>query len=314
MRIVSLVPGGTEIVYALGLGDQLVGVSADSDWPAEVARLPKLTESALNSEGMSSAEIDAAVSETARAHDGRGLYHMDRDLLRALRPDLVLTQEVCEVCALSGRDLGAVAETLGYVPQVVSLNASTLEQVWEDVESVGLAAEVAQRAVELVVDLQGRLEILRQRAAHQERPRVCCLEWLDPPFSAGHWVPEMVEIAGGEDRLGSRGGYSQRLDWDDVVAYRPQVLVLIPCSVSLEQVAAEFESLRARPGWADLPAVRRGMVFAGETHLFSQAGPRLVDGVNALARMLHPAVFRDPLVAGQALKVSDDGLRLDAYC
>jgi iron complex transport system substrate-binding protein len=157
------------------------------------------------------------------------------------------------------------------------------------------------------------VEAVRLRAEALARPRVFCMEWLDPPYTAGHWVPEMVDIAGGRDELGTAGGPSRRIDWSDIVAYQPEAIVLIPCSLELERVAAEFELLTTRPGWHDLPAVRTGRVFAGSTHLFSRSGPRLVDGLETLARMLHPDVFAGPLPAGQALKLSADGMRLEPY-
>jgi len=313
VRILSLLPAATEIVAALGLTDQLVGVSADSDWPPEVAGLPLVSQALLDTAGLASGAIDAAVAASAAAHAGRSLHHVDPELLRALRPELVLTQEVCAVCAVSTADVAAAAAPLEPAPRVLSLNASTLEQMLEDVESVGCAAGARDRATALVADLVERLNVVRLRAAPWERPRVLCLEWLDPPYSAGHWVPEMVEVAGGEERVGTPGGPSRRIAWEDVVAYRPQVLVLIPCSLPLAQVAAEFDLLRARPGWAELPAVRAGRVFAGETHLFSQPGPRLVDGVETLARLLHPEVFRVPLPPGQALALSADGQRLEPF-
>jgi len=288
-------------------------VSDDSDWPPEVTALPRVSQRALDARGLSSGEIDAAVEALGARHQGRSLHHVDPQQLAALRPELILTQELCEVCAVGRGEVERAARALGYTPTVLSLNAATLEQVLEDVETVGRAAGVAGRAVAVVADLVERLEIARLRAAPWERPRVLCLEWLDPPYSAGHWVPEMVEVAGGHDELGRRGGRSERLEWQDVVHYRPQALVLIPCSVGLEQVAEEFAGLWARPGWDELPAVRRGRVYAGETHLFSQPSPRLVDGVETLARMLHPDAFAEPLPPGRALKVSADGQRLEPY-
>lgn len=312
VRIVSLLPGATEMVYALGLWNQLVGVSADADWPPEAARLPVLNTVSIDTSRLSSREIDAAAGEGG-AHRGASLHHVDPDLLRSLRPDLVLTQEVCEVCAVSRRDVELAAETLGYTPRILSLSPATLDQVLDDIRLVAGAAGVPERGEALVADLRRRLDDVRHRTEDLPRPRVCCLEWLDPPYSAGHWVPEMVELAGGRDELAQPGGYSRRIDWREVLEYRPEVLVLIPCSLPLERVAAEFELLRALPGWRELPAVRQGAVYAGETHLFSQSGPRLVEGVEALARLLHPNVFDRPFPAGQARKVSRDGERLESF-
>jgi iron complex transport system substrate-binding protein len=312
VRIVSLLPSATEIVSLLGLEDALVGVSADSDWPpALVQRLPVLNSVSIDSDSLSSAEIDRAAS--ASGHQGASLYHVDADLLRQLRPDLVLTQEICEVCAVSRRDVELATSTLGYAPRIVSLSPVNLDQVFEDVELVARLAGDPQRSAGPIESLRRRVEAVRNRTRGLRRPRVFCMEWLDPPYTAGHWVPEMVEIAGGQDQLGTPAGPSRRIDWSDVVAYRPEAIVLVPCSLELERVAAEFDVVKQRDGWRDLPAVRSGQVFAGSTHLFSRSGPRLVDGLEALARMLHPEVFTERLPARQALKVSPDGERLEPY-
>ncbi|MBV9169511.1 MAG: cobalamin-binding protein [Chloroflexi bacterium] len=309
MRIVSLLPSATEIVCALGLADQLVGVSADSDWPPEVVRrLPVLNTVSINADEMSSAEIDAAANT---GHTGASLYHVDTSLLGDLRPDLILTQEVCEVCAVSRRDVELATRTLGYTPTVLSLSPVTLDQVIDDVELLGRTTssngtEVAQR-------LRARIEAVRGRARTLERPRVFCMEWLDPPWTAGHWIPEMVDLAGGRDELGTPAGPSRRITWPDVVDYAPEVIVLMPCSLSLERIADEFALVQRLPDWSMLPAVDTRRVFAGNTQLFSRSGPRLVDGLETLARMLHPDVFSEALPLGNALKLRDDGRRLDPY-
>jgi iron complex transport system substrate-binding protein len=311
VRIISLLPSATEIVSVLGLDGLLVGVSHDSDWPPEVVRqLPVLNTVSIDTQAMSSREIDEAASG---GHQGASLYHVDADLLRALQPDLVLTQEICEVCAVSRRDVEVATKTLGYAPRILSLSPVTLEQVLEDIELVARSVGQAERGVQPVLQLRARLEAVRQRAAGLRRPRVFCMEWLDPPYTAGHWVPEMVELAGGRDELGTAAGPSRRIEWQAVVDYAPEVIVLMPCSLELERVAAELPLLRELPNWQALPAVRSGQVFAGHTHLFSRSGPRLVDGVEALARLLHPEVFDQPLPAGQTLKLSTTGELLEPY-
>jgi iron complex transport system substrate-binding protein len=310
MRIASLLPSATEIVALLGLDKQLVGVSADSDWPLEVvSHLPVLNSVSIATDSMTSREIDQAAS--VEGHRGLSLYHVDPDLLRSVRPDLILTQETCEVCAVSRRDVELATQTLGYAPQVLSLSPVTLDQVFDDIESVARLADVGSD--DQISSLRTRVENVKVRAAGLTRQRVFCMEWLDPPYTAGHWVPQMVEIAGGRDELGSPAGPSRRIDWQDIVAYAPDVIVLMPCSLDLDRVAAEFALLRSLPGWFDVPAVQSGQVFAGHTHLFSRSGPRLVDGVEVLARMLHPDVFDAPLPAGQALKMSASGEQLEAY-
>jgi iron complex transport system substrate-binding protein len=314
VRIVSLLPSATEIVCLLGLGDQLVGVSADSDWPVDIVeKLPVLNTVSIDTDSMSSSEIDAAAS--ANGHAGASLYHVKPDLLGELKPDLILTQEICEVCAVSRKDVELAVTALGYTPRVMSLSPVSLDQVLEDIGVVARVAGLGESAAfSAEQPLRERLERVRARAADLPRPRVFCMEWLDPPYTAGHWMTEMVEIAGGRDELGTPGGPSRRVAWQDVLAYSPEAIVLIPCSLTLERVAAEFELVRALPGWADLPAVRTGRVFAGNTQLFSRSGPRLVDGVEALARMLHPEQFSEPLPPGHALKISSDGMRLESYC
>jgi iron complex transport system substrate-binding protein len=309
VRIVSLLPSATEIVCELNLTDQLVGVSADSDWPIDVvARLPVLNTVAIDTALMTSREIDEAASD---GHRGASLYHVDADLLRQLRPDLILTQEICEVCAVSRRDVELASQTLGYTPRVLSLSPVTLDQVLADVELVARTAGAPSDF--LVTSLRERLERVQQRAQGLTRARVFCMEWLDPPYTAGHWVPEMVELAGGVDELGTAGGSSRRVAWPDVLDYAPDVIVLMPCSFDLERTASEFDLLRQLDGWQMLPAVKSGRVFAGHTHLFSRSGPRLVDGVEALARMLHPEQFGEPLPPGQVMKLSADGEHLEPY-
>ena len=309
VRIVSLLPSATEIVCELNLADQLVGVSADSDWPTDIVdQLPVLNTVAIDTAQMSSREIDSAASD---GHRGASLYHVDAELLRQLRPDLILTQEICEVCAVSRRDVELASQTLGYTPRVLSLSPVTLGQVLEDVELV--ARTTGAPSDTLVTPLRERLERVRNRSRGLGRSRVFCMEWLDPPYTAGHWVPEMVEMAGGVDEMGTSGGPSRRIDWSDVLAYAPDVIVLMPCSFDLERSASEFDLLRQLDGWQALPAVQSGQVFAGHTHLFSRSGPRLVDGVEALARMLHAEQFTEPLPPGQAMKVSADGTRLQPY-
>jgi iron complex transport system substrate-binding protein len=310
MRIASFVPSATEIVALLGLEKQLVGVSADSDWPPEVFNaLPVLNSVSIDTDSMTSREIDQAAS--VDGHRGLSLYHVDPDLLRSVRPDLILTQETCEVCAVSRRDVELATQTLGYTPKVLALSPVTLEQVFDDIESVARVADVSSGGQ--ISSLRARVEDVRNRAANLDRQRVFCMEWLDPPYTAGHWVPQMVDVAGGRDELGTPAGPSRRIDWQEIVAYAPEVIVLMPCSLELDRVAAEFAPLRNLPGWADMPAVQSGQVFAGHTHLFSRSGPRLVDGVEALARMLHPDVFDAPIPAGQALKMSATGEQLETY-
>ncbi|GAC1321670.1 MAG: cobalamin-binding protein [Chloroflexota bacterium] len=311
MRIVSLLASATEIVASLGLQESLVGVSADSDWPLDaIAGRPILNTIAFDPNAMSSREIDAAASA---GHQGASLYHVDADLLRDLHPDLILTQEVCDVCSVSRRDLELATRMIGYTPKIISLNAVDLDGVLADIAQVADLAHANRTGTAAVALLRRRVDAVRQATYGAPRKRVMCLEWLDPPYSAGHWIPEMVDIAGGQDDMGTPSGPSREVEWSDVVADAPEVVVLMPCSLSLERVASEFAELRRMPGWDDIPAVRTGQVFAGHTDLFARSGPRLVDGVEALARMLHPERVARRLDDGLALKVSTDGQRLEPY-
>ncbi len=311
VRIVSLLPSATEIVCQLGLGDQLVGVSADSDWPVDVvARLPVLNTVAIDTSRLTSRQIDEAASE---GHRGASLYHVDPQLLRAVQPDVVLTQEMCDVCAVTRRDVDLATGALGYTPRVLSLSPLSIEQMLDDIRLIGRVASVSDRSAVIVAQLKVRLADVAKHSAGLARPRVFCMEWLDPPYTAGHWVPEMVELAGGRDELGTPGGPSRRIDWADVIDYAPEIVVLMPCSLELDRVAAEFDVLKALPDWESLPAVQSRRVYAGDTNLFSRSGPRLVDGVEVLARLLHPEVFEQPLAPGRALKINADGQRLEQF-
>ncbi|HEY3060715.1 MAG TPA: ABC transporter substrate-binding protein [Chloroflexota bacterium] len=312
VRIVSLHPAATDLVHLLGLDDVLVGVSADSDWPPElVRRLPILNTVSIDTRGLTSREIDEAARDP---HHGASLYHVDPRRLRAVRPDLILTQEVCEVCAVSRRDVERASLRLGYTPTVLSQNPVILDQVFADVMIVARAAGVLERGRELVRVGRARIDAVRSRTVGLPRPRVFCMEWLDPPYSAGHWVPEMVEAAGGHDELGQPGAYSRPIDWQAILDYEPEVMMLMPCSLSLDQIAAEFPLLAERPGWANLPAVQSRRVYAVDTHLFSRSGPRLIEGIEVLARLLHPDVFSKPLADGNALSISLDRGRLLPFC
>jgi iron complex transport system substrate-binding protein len=259
---------------------------------------------------MTSREIDAAAGD---GHRGASLFHVDPDRLRLVQPQLILTQEVCGVCAVSRRDVDLAAQTLGYRPIILSLNPVTLDQVLEDVETVARAAGVPPRGSTCAAELRARLQAVRATVAGQDRPRVLCMEWLDPLYTAGHWVPGMVDLAGGRDDLGQSGALARRIGWDDGLEYQPEVVVLIPCSLKLDRVASEFSLVHQRPSWFELPAARSGRVYAADTGLFSCSGPRLVDGVEVLARLLHPEMVPARLAQGRAMKVSDDGRRLEPY-
>jgi iron complex transport system substrate-binding protein len=292
MRICSLLPSSTGITFALGLGDSICGVSHECDFPPEARSKRVVVHSRLPS-GASSAEIDRLVSEfTAR---GESIYRVDAEALRELDPDLILTQELCHVCAASPDDLAAALSVLPRMPQILSLNPHSLADVWNDVRAVGAAAGRAAEAESLVRDRIERIEsvtrAVESAVRRDGRPRVACLEWLDPPYSAGHWVHEMASLAGGTDVLGRIGEPSVRVDWQQVADAKPDVILISPCGFNCAQATAEFTRAELPPFWQELPAVREGRVYAIDANSYlSRPGPRLAEGVAILARASHPEV------------------------
>jgi iron complex transport system substrate-binding protein len=281
VRIASLVPSATEMLFALGLGDQVVAVTHECDYPPEAAGKPHLTRSLVPA-GLSAGEIDAAVRRLTG--EGRHLYDLDEPALTELEVDLIVTQAVCEVCAVSYDDVVAVADRLPSRPRVISLDPSNLAEVLADVPRLGEAAGVADRAARLRADLERRLETVRRAVEGATRPSVLALEWLDPPFIGGHWVPEMIEIAGGEDVLGIAGRKSRTAEWDEIAAAKPEVVVAMPCGWDASQARSEVEG-HAR----DLAAVGADRIWAVDAAAsFSRPGPRLVEGTELLAHLLHP--------------------------
>jgi len=289
VRIVSLVPAATEIVCALGLGDQLVGVTHDCDHPDYVRDVPRITGSTIPADA-TSGEIDALVR--AAGARGESTFHLDGDALREVRPDLVLGQTICRVCALT---LEQLPPGLPARPTAVPLTAETLDGVFDDIRRVAAALGVHERGDSLVADLRRRIDAVARRIAASERPRVACLEWVDPLFNGGHWVPEQVWAAGGRDVLGRPGERSRVVDWAEVREAAPDILVVMPCGFRAERALREALLLAERPGWEGVPAVRDGRVFAADgAAYFSRPGPRLVDGVEILAALFHPSRFPAP--------------------
>ena len=291
MRICSLLPSATEIVYALGLGDQLYGVSHECDYPPEAAAKPTLIRSVFDQSTLSSLEIDHAVMERLRG--GEGVYTIDQDLLRQAEPDLILTQELCDVCAVPYSEVKRAVDQLVSRPRLLPLSPSLLGDVLQDISRVGEATGKQEQAESLVRRLRERIDRVTARTSTAaERPATFCLEWADPLYVAGHWIPEMVEMAGGIDGLGGKGKPSVPIEWERVVIYAPEVVILMPCGFDVERAVREMPLLTRLPGWLDLPAVQRGQVYAvNATAYFSRSGPRLVDGLELLAKILHPELF-----------------------
>jgi iron complex transport system substrate-binding protein len=297
MRIASLLSSATEIVYELGLGDRLVAISHECDWPPEAMGLPRLSRSRFDPEGMDSGEIDAAVRRSMEEFGS--VYEVDAEGLARARPDLVLTQAVCEVCAVPTGSVEAAVAELPFATTVLSLDAHTLEGILHTVRQVADAAGEARRGEEAVERLRGRVERVRGAVAGAPRPRVLALEWLDPPFAPGHWVPEMIEAAGGDNLLGVAGGHSEPVPWEDLKGTYPDRLLLMPCGYDLRQARVDAEQNRERLQPVAGAAIRRGQAWLCHGSNFSRSGPRVVDGVEALAHILHPDRFPDAPPAGR---------------
>jgi len=294
-RIVSLLPAATEIVCALGGEAWLVGRSHECDFPAGVLSRPICSRSRIEVSG-SSRDIDNNVKQTLR--DGLSLFEVDVERLNQIKPTLILTQAQCEVCAVSLAEVeAALAEQVGSRPHVVSLSPNCLNDVLEDIRRVAAVLEVVERGETLVKELRTRLTHLSQKVlnpttlddAARPRPSVVCIEWIEPPMTAGNWVPELVEIAGGENRLSKRGLHSPWLEWSDLVAENPDAIVFMPCGWSIARTRTELHWITDRPEWSSLRAVRAGRVFVADGHhYFNRPGPRLIDSAEILAEILHP--------------------------
>ncbi len=281
MRIVSLVPSATETLFALGLGADVIAVTHECDYPPAVRELPKITRDGLPA-GLTTGEIDAAVKERTLA--GESIYELDADLLHDLRPDLIVTQELCSVCAVSYDDVCAVAEEIDPHPRVISLDPHTIGEVLGDVRTLAQATDRKDAAVDLIRDASARIDRVRLAVRGARRPRVAALEWLDPPFAAGHWTPQLIDYAGGEDVLGFAGEKSEERTWQEVAASQPDIVIVMPCGFDAEIAHREAEMHRD-----ELAAVGAGEIVAVDAAAyFSRPGPRIIDGLELLAHVIHP--------------------------
>jgi iron complex transport system substrate-binding protein len=290
-RIVSLLPSATEIVCTLGLEDQLVGRSHECDYPRSVEHLPILTAPRFEPSG-SSREIDLQVR--AIVSEALSVYRVDADRLRELAPDFIVTQSQCEVCAVSESDVeGAVADWTGKHPRVISLNASNLEEVWNDIERVGEAVGMRDRAHEVTAELRQRVRSIRRQAAGAGyRPGVAAVEWIDPLMMAGNWIPEMIEIAGGHDLFGKPGEHSPAISLSALCTMNPEVIVIAPCGFSIERSLTDMPALANDRRWRALEAVQSGRVFVADgNQYFNRPGPRIAESIEIFAEMLHPTIF-----------------------
>ena len=294
MRIVSLLPSATEILYALGVGEQVVGITHECDFPPEVAGKPALIKPRVDPTAVP-AEIDRQVSELVAR--GESIYAVDAELLASLKPDLIVTQDLCHVCAASPDDLATALTRFSHPPRVLTLTPHSLNDVWQDIIRTGEATDTSQRAGSLAAELKARVQVFASITAPparraEVRPRVACLEWLDPLYVGGHWVPEMVAIAGGDDVLGRAGHPSFKVTPDDIAQSNADIILIMLCGHNAKRNAQEFNATKIPPGWQNLPAIRNRRIFAVDANsYFSRPGPRLADGVELLAHLFNPQGF-----------------------
>lgn len=302
MKICCLLPSATEIAYAVGLGNEVAGVTYGCDYPLDARRKPVVVHSRLLRK-LTAAEIDRQVGEFVAR--GESLYRIDAEALQQIQPDLILTQELCHVCAASPDDIVSALEGLPKTPQLLTLNPHTLGDVWNNIREVGRATGHNEEADALATRLEERVREVSRLVNGRPYPRVVCLEWLDPPYIAGHWVPEMVGVAGGVDVLGHVAQPSFRTDWNTVIAAQPEIIVLMPCGYDLQETLDEYAAWNPPNGWATVPAVLNDNVFAVDaTSHFSRPGPRLAEGVEALASVFHPELVPPIWFKGRASRCS----------
>lgn len=287
-HIASFLPAATEMVFALGLGDELIGVSHECDFPPVARTKPVVVRPALPLEKMSLREIDVAVAE--RIGSGQSLYQVDERLLHDLKPNLIVTQNLCQVCAPSGNELTVALKLLELKPEIVWMSPHSLEDIFQNLRDLGGVTGRLNEAEQFIASARDRLQRIADTIKKAERrPRVFCLEWIDPYYCCGHWMPEMVELAGGHDALGRKGVDSVRIAWVDIAAWAPEILIISPCGFGTERAVEQARQLLQQPGWSDLPAVRNDQVFAVNANAyFARPGPRVVDGVELLAHLFHP--------------------------
>jgi iron complex transport system substrate-binding protein len=287
MKIASLLPSTTEIICALGLEKELVAITHECDYPSSVESIPKVTWNTIDHTGKSSAEIDRHIR--AHVHEGSSLYGLDQEKLTLLEPDLILTQELCKVCAVSYEQVTETVRLIGAKSKTISLEPRTLQEILNSIEDLGKLTGTEAQARKLLKGLNQRIEQVETEVSNRpNRPRVLCLEWLDPPMVGGHWVPDMIRLAGAEDILGRPGDLSYNISWPEISRAAPEVIIVMPCGFHLGETITEFQRTVFPEEWLTLPAVKSGSVFAvdGSSH-FNRPGPRIIDGVEVLFEILH---------------------------
>jgi iron complex transport system substrate-binding protein len=298
-RIVSLLPAATEIAAALGLMDQVVGISHECDFPKEANARPRVTHCPVHNAGLTSGQVDQWVRRALR--DNGTIYTIDEPLLRELHPDVILTQKLCDVCAVGYGTVARLAETLPGPTQVVNLEPTSLSDIFDDIRRVADVSGVPERAETLIASLSARVESVQRRLKRiSHRPRCFLMEWVDPPFCSGHWGPELVEIAGGHDSLGRSHRPSAQVDWREVVDTRPQIMVLALCGYGIDRARRDYELLKTFPDFDSLPAAYDGEIYIVDASAyFARPGPRIVDSLEILAGILHPEEFPEFVSRGR---------------
>jgi iron complex transport system substrate-binding protein len=287
LRLISFLPAATEMACALGLEPQLVGVSHECDFPTAVRKKPIVVRCSLPVETMTLAEIDVVVSE--RIRNGQSIYEVDQRVVEQLAPTHILTQTLCEVCAPSTGEVARALKALPSRPHIFWFAPHCIADIFDNLRELGAATGRSADAEKVIASARARLDRVAGITKNVPRPRVFCLEWIDPYYCSGHWVPEMVQLAGGEDALGRKGVDSVRMAWADIAAWSPEILIVSPCGFGVEKAAAQARQLLQKPGWSDLPAVREGRVFAVDANAyFARPGARVVDGVEFLSHFFHP--------------------------
>jgi iron complex transport system substrate-binding protein len=312
MRICSFLPSATEMVYALGLQDQLYGVTFECDYPPEARNKPKVVRSLFEhiDPPLSSGEISQIIGQ--RLQEGLGIYEVDQEVLQAAEPDVLLSQAICEVCAISSSQVTECSLRLAKTPQILSLDPQYVGDVLNDIQRVAAATGTVARGKEIVANLQARIDAVTERAAPaMTHPRVLHLEWAEPVMCGGHWVPEMIEMAGGVNCFGDKETGSFRLDWDAVIESQPEMIILMLCGYTAQRSLEDLPILAAKPGWDDLPAVRHNQIFAIDAGAYtSRSGPRLVQGLEIIAEILHPELFSGYIPEDGAARVDSTLARI----
>lgn len=303
MRICSFLPSTTEIVCALGLEENLIGITHKCDYPPEVKNKTRVIMSNIDHKNLSSREIDELVKKNRE--EGKSTYLVDIEKLKEANPDIIFTQGLCEVCAVSENTVTDAANVLDNKTEIISLEPTTVNEVLDTITTIGEITKTKELALEIVNGLKERIERVKKLFVNEkDRPRVFCLEWLDPPFVAGHWVPEMVEIAGGENGLRKSGEVSIQTNWDDILDFSPNFLIVMPCGFDIEKTLNEIDKATSNQQWNQLPASKRGHVYLVDANsYFSRPSPRIVDGIEILAKTIHPEIFKADLPVDSVLNL-----------